>query len=313
MGTLLDAGLVLFFGRLLAAVAAHPRMLLARHARTHRLVGATFLAYMVLGVLDARRASGPLVSPRLRFAYDAGLSCFGFLSAFSAARQFGSGVHTRRGDASGILDEGATVHVSEMVEHCFYQLLNLAQIMYLYAIAALGDRPTARACLALAMLAPWLWRGLFPINSFSANYAKPGKGGSSPLIRLLYRLKKWQYLLYKHALLHGLNASVAADGGALATTPYFRSYWLCLNVAYVQEFFMQTLVKRGYMSQRWMLALQQLLMAISTIFALQVLQSVHAFPALLSLALNLLRRGHEVSNGVLVLAVALGPGVRGAT
>jgi len=28
-------------------------------------------------------------------------------------------------------------------------------------------------------------------------------------------------------------------------TAHFRLYWLCLNVAYVCEFFMQTLVKRG--------------------------------------------------------------------
>ena len=44
-------------------------------------------------------------------------------------------------------------------------------------------------------------------------------GGSTPLIRVLYRLKKWQYLLYKHALLHGLNASVAVDGGYYTRAP----------------------------------------------------------------------------------------------
>ena len=68
---------------------------------------------------------------------------------------------------------------------------------------------------------------------------------------------------------------------------------------------MQTLVKRRYMSQQWMLALQQLLMAVSTVYALQILQSVHVLPALLSLALNLTRRGREVSNGALVIAFAL--------
>ena len=154
------------------------------------------------------------------------------------------------------------------------------------------------------MLSPWLARSRFPVNPFSANYTTPGKGGTSELIRLLYRLKKWQYLLYKHALLHGLNASVALDGGSIAGTRYFRTYWLCLNVAYVCEFFMQTLVKRQYMSQAWMLTLQQLLMAVSTLFALQVLQSVHALPALLSLGLNLKRRGREVSNGMIVIGVA---------
>ena len=56
----------------------------------------------------------------------------------------------------------------------------------------------------------------------------------------------------RHFLLHGLNVSVAMGGGggggegaALVGTAHFRLYWLCLNVAYVCEFFMQTLVKRG--------------------------------------------------------------------
>lgn len=71
---------------------------------------------------------------------------------------------------------------------------------------------------------------------------------------------------------------------------------------------MQTLVKRGHLSQQWMLGLQQILMAVSTAFAVQVLQSVHVLPALLSLGLNLTRRGREVSNGVAVLAVAYGYG-----
>ena len=38
-------------------------------------------------------------------------------------------------------------------------------------------------------------------------------------------MKKWQYLLYKHALLHGLNASVAVDGGSIVSTTFFRTYW----------------------------------------------------------------------------------------
>lgn len=138
-------------------------------------------------------------------------------------------------------------------------------------------------------------------------------GGTTPLIRFLYRMKKWQYLLYKHCLLHGLNASVAVERCAAAApctpplvgTTHFRLYWLCLNVAYVNEFFMQTLVKRKYMSQRWMLLLQQMLMLVSTAAAVQVLQAVRPLPAALSFALNFARRGCEVSNGCVVIAVAL--------
>ena len=310
VGRLLDVGLVVFFGRLLFAIARHPRMLTPRYGRRHRLVGVAHMLYMLFGVIDARQSS-----PRLNLWYDAGLSVLGFATAYSAAADFGqAAVHRKKShEASGILDEHATVHVGEMLEHCFYQLLNLAQVLYLHAVPTLAaDRPLCRLGLALAMLAPWHWRGRFPVNAFSANYERPGVGGSSALIRFLYRMKKYQYLLYKHALLHGLNASVAVDGRALAATTHFRTYWLCLNIAYVMEFFMQTLVKRQYMSQRWMLALQQLLMTISTVYALQVLQAVHVLPALLSLGLNLRRRGRELSNGALVLAAAALLGGRAA-
>ena len=81
-------------------------------------------------------------------------------------------------------------------------------------------------------------------------------------------------------------------------------YWTCLNIAYVHEFFLQTLVKRGYMRQPMMLGLNQLLMAVSTYAALRVLPSVHPALAALSLALNLARRGREVSNGAVVLGAA---------
>mgnify|MGYP006932690272 CR=1 FL=1 len=57
--------------------------------------------------------------------------------------------------------------------------------------------------------------------------------------------------------------------------------------------------------QRWMLLLQQTLMLVSTAAAGQVLQAVRPLPAALSFALNFVRRGREVSNGCVVIAVAL--------
>ena len=273
LATILDAALVIFFGRLLLTILLNPRMLLPRYGRSHRLIGMLCLAYQMLGIADARPTLECVsIPPSMVFWYDVGLSLIGFASALSAALDFGSAlVHRRGSEASGILDEHASVSTAEMYEHCFYQLLNLCQVLYLYAVAALHRQPRWRCLLCVAMLLPWLARGRFPVNSFSANYAKPGFGGSTPLIRFLYRMKKWQYLLYKHALLHGLNATVAIDGGAMVSTSYFRTYWLCLNIAYTAEFFMQTLVKRGYLAQQWMLALQQILMLVSTVFAAQIL------------------------------------------
>jgi hypothetical protein len=97
---------------------------------------------------------------------------------------------------------------------------------------------------------PWLLRHRFPVNHFSDNYIKEE---AFTLTSFLYWLKKGQYLLYKHCLLHGLNASVAVRAAgllpvatiadearvAMVHTGYFRCYWLALNSAYVMEFFLQ--------------------------------------------------------------------------
>jgi hypothetical protein len=129
----------------------------------------------------------------------------------------------------------------------------------------------------------------------------------------MYRLKKYQYVLYKHALLHGLNisaalaaAATAPENGAdvsLAQTRAFRLFWVCLNAAYVLEFFLQTLVKRRVLAQGRMLALNALLMAASTAAALPVLRRVRPLAAAASLALNFARRGRELSNTALVAAL----------
>ena len=314
LDTLVNAALLVFFARLALASAANARRLFApRYARLHRLCGLVYFLYLIFGVADARlhllpRRSAPL------WTYDAICSLLGLATAYSAYSDFGAAHRRVKNDASGILDEAATVSEGEMLEHCFYQCLNLVQVSYLHLLAM--RRPVGgsgdgvlRLALAFATTLPWLWRGAFPVNSFSENYKHPTKGGTTPLIRVLYRLKKYQYLFYKHALLHGLNATMgaAADGArdGLVYSDGFRLYWLCLNSAYVFEFYMQTLVKRQHLSQPAMLGLQQLLMAVSSVAAVRVLvDAVHVAPAALSLALNLLRRRRECSNMLVVLAVA---------
>eukprot|EP00746_Dinoflagellata_sp_MGD_P132179 gnl/MRDRNA2_/MRDRNA2_65907_c0_seq2.p1 gnl/MRDRNA2_/MRDRNA2_65907_c0~~gnl/MRDRNA2_/MRDRNA2_65907_c0_seq2.p1 ORF type:complete len:248 (-),score=10.49 gnl/MRDRNA2_/MRDRNA2_65907_c0_seq2:67-810(-) len=86
--------------------------------------------------------------------------------------------------------------------------------------------------LLVIVTAPWLFRGFFPVNSFSANYDKSRGGGNiitwchedhdaavnRGLPRLLkirvdwlnfmYMVKKHQYLFYKHFLLHGLHVVI---------------------------------------------------------------------------------------------------------
>jgi len=122
---------------------------------------------------------------------------------------------------------------------------------------------------------------------------------------LLYRLKKYQYILYKHFLLHGLNVSVAVSDARVVHQSYFRVYWLALNASYVMEFFLQTLVKKSYMTQSRLLVMQKILMIVSTVVALRViLVNVNPFFAMVSLFLNFTHRNHEIANIVLTIAVA---------
>ena len=126
--------------------------------------------------------------------------------------------------------------------------------LHAHAHAATGtDQPPLSSwaggvLLALATL-PWCWRHHFPVNHFSANWSGTPKTWTA----WLYRIKKWQYLLYKHCLLHGLNLSVALPGSLLGSggggaagsvrvvhTRHWQLYWLSLNSAYVMEFFLQT-------------------------------------------------------------------------
>ena len=127
--------------------------------------------------------------------------------------------------------------------------------------------------------------------------------GSSPftLINILYRIKKYQYLFYKHFLLHGLNVAVTVGENLDPNQVYWRSYWLSLNTSYVMEFFLQTLVKRRHLGQTTMLRLNKLLMVSSSVAAScilyrQFVRPVFIFGCLLSLLLNLLRRGYDFTN-----------------
>ncbi|KAJ1472708.1 hypothetical protein T484DRAFT_1839244 [Baffinella frigidus] len=85
-------------------------------------------------------------------------------------------------------------------------------------------------------------------------------------------------------------------------------YWLALNTAYVMEFFLQSLVRKGALSQGRMLRMNQALMLVSTAAALQVMVEVvvvEVVPAaaVASLLLNLVHRHHEMVNFCVVLCV----------
>ena len=174
-----------------------------------------------------------------------------------------------------------------------------------------------------AVTLPWAVRKRFPVNSFSANWQRNNDGNDTNneenknriklgteteskslwLINAMYRFKKWQYIFYKHTILHGLNVSVAVVSSnrwqqGVALTSQWRIFYLLLNTSYVMEFFLQSLVRRGVLAQRFMMALNILLMASSSLAAMDsnVLGQVRIEAALLSLWFNFSNRGHDILN-----------------
>ena len=228
--------------------------------------------------------------------YDFFLGLLGILLTLSAAFEF---QHKNvKNDASGTLDEKATVTFSEMLEHAFYQCLNLVQGIYFHTIRY-DTILLSRLCSLFLVSSPWLVRRLFPVNSFSDNYSSvvnDGRSWSSGMISSMYRIKKCQYLLYKHFLLHGLNISVAFGSIRITTTRDFRWYWLLLNMSYVMEFFLQTLVKKKKMGQFFMLMLQWLLMIAASLKACYMLRYINIFTAIGSLYMNFLNRNLDLFN-----------------
>mmetsp|Transcript_25027 Transcript_25027/g.35951 ORF Transcript_25027/g.35951 Transcript_25027/m.35951 type:complete len:341 (+) Transcript_25027:1905-2927(+) len=279
----------------------------------HSLLGFIYLFWLLFGFFlsfplfsNGDIQTNASISQTFTFVtYDIVLGIFGILLTLSAARDF---PHKNvKNHASGTLDNHATVTQDEMIEHSFYQILNLIQILFIHSISFMINHILI---LLLCMLAtfPWQFRHRFPVHSFSANYSQENADTKSTfMVKVLYRIKKYQYVFYKHFLLHGLNISLAlqytiTNSPSLALDPYFRFYWLLLNTAYVMEFFLQTLVKKGYLLQSSMLAMQKVLMLASSIAAIDVMwRKVLWLPCLLSLVLNFTWRGRDLQHTTTVL------------
>lgn len=284
----------------------HPIMFLKLYGRRHRIIGGFLLLWLMIGYIQLAMAT-EVLSP---FVYDAVLGILGTTATLTAAFDFQKAHSHVKNVASGTLEKEATVTYSEMIEHSFYQILNLLQILYIHSLVYLDPYPLhLRLFAAIFASSFWFFRDSFPVNKFSDNYNK-GQNVYS-LISVLYRTKKYQYVFYKHFLLHGLIISLAAHGGyghqihhILFFKYTLRLYWLSLNTSYVMEFFLQTLVKKGYMSQEMLMVLQFLLMGVSSVAAIMILwQYCDLRVGFLSLGLNFMNRKREMMN---ISLVALG-------
>ncbi|KAL3914140.1 MAG: hypothetical protein SGARI_000284 [Bacillariaceae sp.] len=213
---------------------------------------------------------------------------------------------------SGTLHEKAIVTNAEMVEHAFYQGLNLVQAMYLHAMHHFNDTHVSIQFVMLWLVtSPWLFRSLVPVSSFSHNWKlhqeKQRRNKQNENTQnnkdfqelLMYKVKKSQYIFYKHFILHGINLSVLLYADArqrIPLGPPWRVFWVLLNLSYVAEFFLQTLVKKKMLRQRTMLLCNQVLMVAASLGALTVLKDVSIPVALTSVALNFANRHHDVLN-----------------
>ena len=81
---------------------------------------------------------------------------------------------------------------------------------------------------------------------------------------------------------------------------------MSINISYVMEFFLQTLVKKVKMPQQTMLLLQRILMSISTLVAVVLIYYyVNPFISFFSLVLNFNNRKYEMTNFCISLIFAL--------
>ena len=350
-------GLALFFG-VVVAIAVHHRKALffSRQGWSHRIAGAALLTWLMIGVIqilhrmmmmeDAQQHSHSSWQWQWQHRwwylwYDTILGILGITTTLTAARDFPHKYVQNAKGQSGSLSQKALVTQAEMIEHSFYQGLNLGQAWYLYYVTAgLSSTSTTftwQPWVALFMVtSPWLIRGYFPVHSFSHNWKVTPAHQRTRQEVLLYQVKKSQYLFYKHVLLHGLNVSMILQSLAfpssigigmddssainnainanttsmmMTTTTSWRIYWLALNTSYVMEFFLQTLVRRHIVSIATMFGLQQLLMVVSSVAAMLILvqeQMVRPAICVVSLLLNFGNRHHEVVNVLVTAAIFYG-------
>jgi len=334
-----------------------------KHGRRHRLLGGINLVWLLIGISnlivyqpttyiatsdhdDVHIINRKIINSYAIqcLSYDIILGILGILSTLTAARSFPHRyITTNLKGESGTLSNHAIVTQSEMIEHSFYQIVNLCQAVYLHLITywmatdassssvVSSMAYNSRLMLLLLVTLPWAVRRKFPVNSFSANWTteqqqlnetsdkkvKAGtKRSSNNHINNMYRIKKWQYIFYKHVILHGLNISIAFPKGGISNFKYvdtdhlplpltteWRIFWIALNTSYVMEFFLNSLVKRGILSQQYMMILNGLLMCSASLAAVCAISSVRLEAAMLSLLFNFGHRGHDVINTMTVACI----------
>ena len=354
----------------LSSSSSFPTLFLQWHGWSHRLAGGMHLCWIIIGTIyvvqnhsvavdsgEGNLTTESSVSDSWRyetFIYDMVLGCLGIITTMTASKDFPHKYVTNAQGQSGTLHSTAIVTQSEMIEHCFYQFLNLWQSLYLHTMSYYNDKVSytlsnsqdsqkepnsymfgtmddvidlfCRLGMLWIVTSPWLVRHKLPVHSFSHNWKlyqrqrqqeeqqlqsriqhrerqeknpqeeeisqnklstknRPNKSNRDDDIEiLLYRIKKAQYIFYKHVILHGVNIysilrkntsssnrSGSSNNKTIPHSESWRIFWLLLNLSYVMEFFLQSLVKRNILTQCNMLYFQRWLIVTASISAICVL------------------------------------------
>jgi hypothetical protein len=332
-------GLWIFLTLVLSISIWHvSNLFLSWHGWTHRLLGGLLLMWLFFGACTCHILSD-IAHNKAAFGYDVILGILGVGATLTAAKEFPH-KHVRNSKGqSGTLHQKAIVTQSEMIEHAFYQGLNGIQAVYLhlvhYALPENANRVESKLLMLFMATSPWFFRQMLPVHSFSDNWRmyqrehqhRDAIGVSLSSVRgdveiVLYKIKKWQYVFYKHVVLHGINLFVAvSDKLPVSTSPPYslswRVFWLLLNTSYVMEFFLQSLVKRRtIIRQSTMLGLQRWLMTCASVGAVVVLIQLGSSPAtdqpylhsmlsLASVTLNFTNRHHDVLNTMIIACAVI--------
>ena len=121
---------ILFFFLLIIILIPNLSIFFKSHGRRHRLVGLMYLIWLILGLYDALFVL--FNSPMHVLYYDIIFGMLGIILTITAAEDFQH--KSIKNVASGTLDVHSTVTYNEMIEHSFYQGLNLCQIIYIHSI-----------------------------------------------------------------------------------------------------------------------------------------------------------------------------------
>jgi hypothetical protein len=114
---------LVFAATLIRIIVPIPRLFSKRIGRRHAQTGLAYLTWLAVGFLSTIFMT---VNTATAVTYDAVLGTLGISLTLTAAHEFGH--KNVRNRASGTLDEDATVTYDEMIEHAFYQGLNLFQV-----------------------------------------------------------------------------------------------------------------------------------------------------------------------------------------